>query len=163
VYDAVNRVLCTLHRDRLGSDKFMTQNYFRSSGDTIEHVGTHLVGLLWRARNEDVEELTGLVDQTGFLGLSEFVVSTQSLGSFAMHAGDVLLLYSDGVTEAKNGRGDEFGLDGLKRALFQHADGTPQELIAAVTDDLRRHAAGGDLKKHGRFADDVSLVVLKKL
>ena len=162
VYDAVNRVLCTLNRDRLGSDKFMTQNYFRSNGEMVEHVGTHLVGLLWRARTEDIEELGGLADRTAFMGLSEFVVSTQSLGAFSMHPGDVLVLYSDGVTEAKNGRGGEFGLDGLKRSLFQHAEGSPEELVAAVMDDLRRHAAGGDLKKHGRFADDVSLVVLKK-
>jgi len=162
VYDAVNRVLVALNRDRLGSDKFMTQNYFLSDGTTIAHVGTHLVGLVWRSARGEVEELTGLVDQTGFLGLSEYVVSHQSLGSFTMRENDVLVLYSDGVIEAKNGRGDEFGLDGLKAALAEHAESSPQEIIEGVIEDVRRYAAGGDLKKHGRFADDVSLVVLKK-
>ncbi len=163
VYDAVNRVLCTLNRDRLGSDKFMTQNYFLSDGATIGHVGTHLVAVVWRAGEKRVEELTDLVDQTGFLGLSELVVSTQSLGRFVMNKDDILVLYSDGVTEAKNGRGDEFGIEGLKRVVQKHGGYTSEEMIVAVMDELRRFAADGDLKKkHGRFADDVSLVVLKK-
>lgn len=162
VYDAVNRVLCTLNRDRLGSDKFMTQNYFLSDGASISHVGTHLVALVWRAKKKEVEELTGLVDRTGFLGLSELVVSTQSLGRFVLNQGDVLVLYSDGVIEAKNGRGEEFGIEGLKRVVADQAGGAPDELIAAVMDELRRYAVAGDLKKHGRFADDVSLVILKK-
>lgn len=164
VYDTVNRVLCTLNRDRIGSDKFMTQNYFLANGNRIEHVGTHLVAAVWRAATQTIEDLPGLADRTGFLGLSEYVVSVQSVGWFTMDAGDVLVLYSDGVSEAKNGNATMFGLDGIKQALVTHADAGPDALVAAVLDSLRHHSAAGDLKKHGgRFADDVSLVVLKKL
>jgi len=163
VYDAVNRVLCTLNRDRIGSDKFMTQNHFLAQGSTIEHVGTHMVAALWRARTQTIEELTGLTNKTGFLGLSEHMLSRDSLGSFTMDKDDVLVLYSDGVSEAKNANGTMFGLDGIKHALVEHAAQTPQEFIQSLLEGLRRHATTGDLKKHGgRFTDDISLVVLKK-
>lgn len=163
IYDAVNRVLCTLNRDRIGSDKFMTQNYFLASGDSIGHVGTHLVAALWRAGSRTIEELTALTNRTGFLGLSEHLPSVQSVDSFRMESGDVLVLYSDGVSEAKNGQGTLYGLEGIKRVLADRADGPPEDLVAHLMDDLRHHATLGDLKKHGgRFADDVSLVVLKK-
>jgi len=163
VYDSVNRVLCTLNRDRIGSDKFMTQNYFLATDSGITHVGTHLVALVWRALNQEIEELSGLAQATGFLGLSELVVSKPSVGGFALAPRDVLVLYTDGVTEARNGNGTFFGLDGLKQVLADHADNGPDEIVAAIVTALRRHSATGDLKKYGgRFADDVSLVVLKK-
>ncbi|HTH14460.1 MAG TPA: PP2C family protein-serine/threonine phosphatase, partial [Spirochaetia bacterium] len=144
VYDTVNRVLCTLNRDRIGSDKFMTQNYFVANGGKIEHVGTHLPTAVWRAKTQTVEEITDLADKTGFLGLSEYVVSNQSLGSFTMNSGDVLVLYSDGVSESMNGNGTMFALEGIKRALVEHSDKAPDEFIAALLEDLRRHAAAGD-------------------
>ena len=163
VYDTVNRVLCTLNRDRIGSDKFMTQNYFLINGGRFDHVGTHLVAAVWRAGEQTVEELPGLTDKTGFLGISELVVSHDSLGTFTLASGDVLVLYSDGVSEARNAGGAMFGLEGIKRCLAEHAGQPPEALIAAVLESLRRFAAPGDLKKHGgRFADDVSLVVLSK-
>ena len=163
VYDAVNRVLCTLNRDRIGSDKFMTQNYFVAQGNRIDHVGTHLVAALWRNQTQAVEELTDLTNKTGFMGLSEFMLSGTSLGSFTMEKDDVLVLYSDGVSEAMNGNGTMFGLDGIKRVLVDHGDKSPDELIQHLLQDLRHHATTGDLKKHGgHFTDDVSLVVLKK-
>jgi len=163
VYDTVNRVLCLLNRDRIGSDKFMTQNYFVANGGQIGHVGTHLVAALWRASSQSVEELSDLTNKTGFLGLSEFMVSGGSLGSFTMEKDDVLVLYSDGVSEAKNGNGTMFGLDGIKRVLHDQAGRTPDEFVQALLEALRHHAATGDFKKHGgHYTDDVSLVVLKR-
>jgi len=163
VYDTVNRVLCTINRDRIGSDKFMTQNYLVEKDGKLQYVGSHLIALVYRKASDSIEELGGMTGQAGYLGLSEFAVSTQSLGSFTMGSGDILVLYSDGVSEAMNGNGTMFGLEGLKRALVDHGDKTPQEFIAATLEDLRRHATAGDLKKHGgHFTDDISFVVLKK-
>jgi len=162
VYDGVNRVLCTLNRDRIGSDKFMTQNHFLIEGNQISYVGTHLVAALWRARTQSIEELTELTNRTGFLGLSEHIASAPSLGAFAMDAGDVLVLYSDGVSEAKNAGGTLYGLGGIKAVLARHADDA-EALVARLLEDLKRHAASGDLIRHGgRYADDITLVVLQK-
>ncbi|MEI8093303.1 MAG: SpoIIE family protein phosphatase [Spirochaetales bacterium] len=163
VFDSVNRVLCTLNRDRIGSDKFMTQNYFFEKNGKIQGVGSHLVTVIFRREKGEFEEIPGLSGRAGYMGLSEFAVSAQSLVEFSLKPGDLFILYSDGVSEAKNANGTMFGLDGIKNSMAEHADKAPADIIAGLLDNLRRHAAGGDLKKHGGFfTDDISLVVLKK-
>jgi sigma-B regulation protein RsbU (phosphoserine phosphatase) len=163
VFDSVNRVLCTLNRDRIGSDKFMTQNYFHEKNGKIQGIGSHLVTVVYRKDKDAFEELPGLSGQAGYMGLSEYSVSAQSLVEFSMKSGDILVLYSDGVSEAKNGNGTMFALDGIKQGLMENITKTPDEIIRGLLDNLRRHSATGDLKKHGGFfTDDISLVVIRK-
>ncbi len=164
VFDSVNRVLCTLNRDRIGSDKFMTQNYFMEKNGKIQGIGSHLVTVVYRKASDSIEELPGLSGRAGYLGLSEYSVSAQSLVEFEMKKEDILVLYSDGVSEAKNGNGTMYGLEGIKHALTENSTKEPQEIVQALLDNLRRHATTGDLKKHGGFyTDDISLVVIKKV
>jgi serine phosphatase RsbU (regulator of sigma subunit) len=68
--------------------------------------------------------------------------------------GDTLLLYTDGVTEALNAEGEEFGEERLLEAARQHRELSPPELLAAVAD----HARG--FSPHEQ-SDDVTLIVAK--
>jgi len=61
--------------------------------------------------------------------------------------GDCLLLYTDGVTEAANDSGEEFGPDRLAALLDGAADQSLQQHYANIIDNVRRHAAGN-------FTDD---------
>jgi sigma-B regulation protein RsbU (phosphoserine phosphatase) len=70
--------------------------------------------------------------------------------------GDVLVVYSDGVTEAVNTAGDFFGDDRL-RAAIQETFGRPVSVIGARILDVLE-AFVGEAPPH----DDVSLVVLKR-
>jgi len=68
--------------------------------------------------------------------------------------GDAVLLYTDGVTEALNGEGEEFGENRLLEATRQHGGLSLPELLAAVADEARRF--GPDEQ-----ADDITLIVAK--
>src|SRR5262249_30464449 len=68
--------------------------------------------------------------------------------------GDAILLYTDGVTEALNGDGEEFGEERLLEATRQHRELSPPELLAAVADQARRFSP------HEQ-ADDITLIVAK--
>jgi sigma-B regulation protein RsbU (phosphoserine phosphatase) len=163
LYDIVNRALCTINRDRIGSDKFMTQNYFIEQKGKITHAGSHLIGLLYHKDRDEIEELTNLQEKTAFLGLSEFVVSSQSVGSFVMNKDDVLILYSDGVIEAKHANGTLFGLQGLKDSFLEVREQKPDDILAHILERVNKFAEGGDKKKYGgTFADDVSLLIIRK-
>jgi sigma-B regulation protein RsbU (phosphoserine phosphatase) len=163
LYDIVNRVLCVVNRDRIGSDKFMTQNYFVEKDGVIKHAGTHEIALIFRAATGEVEELPQLTDKTGFLGLSEYVDSRQSLGDFKLNSGDYLFLYTDGVIEAKAAKEQQFGLERVKDIIKEHPEAQPGEIIVYIKDFLRDWAKAGDFKKHGgNFADDITMVILKK-
>ena len=68
---------------------------------------------------------------------SEYTTTTLQLGN-----DEGLLLYSDGLVEANNSSGDEYGEDRLLR-LFMNCNGrTPRELIENCLEDLRKFQLG---------------------
>ena len=163
IYDVVNRVLCRINRDRIGSDKFMTQNYFIEKDGRFIHAGTHEVALLYSRKKDEVIEIRECTNGTAFLGLSEHICSKASEGSFTIEPGDMLVLYTDGVIEAKNADSEQFGIDRLKQVIMRKKESPADELITEVVSTVSDFARGGDMKRHGgKFADDLTLVVLRK-
>ena len=70
--------------------------------------------------------------------------------------GDTLLLYTDGVTEARDVHGEQFGEAALADLLAHTAGATPEETVAAVRDAVDRHLAGSR-----RSTDDLAVLVLR--
>jgi serine phosphatase RsbU (regulator of sigma subunit) len=70
--------------------------------------------------------------------------------------GDLLVLYSDGVTEARNAAEEEFGEKRLIEVLKRHSHQPAQAIIDAVMASLTKFAAGAPLN------DDITLVVAKR-
>ena len=68
---------------------------------------------------------------------------------------DVLLLYTDGVLEARQDD-EQFGLERLEAAFMAVAAWPAREIVAAVAETAREFAGG-------TFADDVTLLVLKNM
>ena len=68
--------------------------------------------------------------------------------------GAAVLLYSDGITEALNGKGEEFGEQRLLEAAHQYRELAPPELLAAVAEQARRFSPDEQ-------ADDITLIVAK--
>jgi serine phosphatase RsbU (regulator of sigma subunit) len=68
--------------------------------------------------------------------------------------GDAVLLYTDGVTEAMSGWGEEFGEERLLKAARQHGQLSLPELVEAVADQARRFSPDEQ-------ADDITLIVAK--
>ncbi len=71
--------------------------------------------------------------------------------------GDLLVLYSDGVTEAINGQEEEFGEEQFIEVLRRHRGESATVISEAVTTALLEFAAGAPP------ADDITLVVAKRL
>ncbi|MDX2152720.1 MAG: SpoIIE family protein phosphatase [Bryobacteraceae bacterium] len=70
-------------------------------------------------------------------------------------SGDVMLMYSDGITEAGRENGEEFGEDRLLRSL-ERARALPiQQLVEAVLTDVRTWLGGRDQE------DDLTLVAVR--
>jgi serine phosphatase RsbU (regulator of sigma subunit)/catechol 2,3-dioxygenase-like lactoylglutathione lyase family enzyme len=68
--------------------------------------------------------------------------------------GDLLVIYTDGVTEAFNETYDEFGEDRLVDTLCRHRDLCPEALLSAVVDEVR---AFSPYEQH----DDITLIIAK--
>ncbi|HEX3472749.1 MAG TPA: SpoIIE family protein phosphatase [Silvibacterium sp.] len=61
-----------------------------------------------------------------------------SLEERQLFRGDTLLLYTDGVTESCNDRGEEFGEQRLVEALGRYRDLSSQALIASIVEEVRQ-------------------------
>lgn len=70
-------------------------------------------------------------------------------------AGDLIVVYTDGIIEARDAAGREFGLERLESLLSDPSVATPTELLTAVLAALHAHQGG----PVGR--DDQTLVVLQ--
>ena len=88
------------------------------------------------------------------VGWSDEAAFTESTESF--RPGDVLAVFSDGLTEAANAEDVEFGVEGVSRAIERHAMLKAEEIARAVLDDVRGYAVGAAAH------DDRTIVVVKR-
>jgi PAS domain S-box-containing protein len=77
--------------------------------------------------------------------------------NIVLDPGDMVLLYTDGITEAQNPKGEFFGTERLARLFSTLGTKKPQEIINTIAKELQTFAESSS------FADDVSMVVLKVL
>jgi sigma-B regulation protein RsbU (phosphoserine phosphatase) len=147
VMDLVNRAL---YRSG-GSRAFMTLFYGLldpGSGRLDYACAGHPYPLLRRADGEVVELGAGSLP----LGLRPEVVPSQ--GSEWFHAGDLLVMYTDGVPETFDGDRNAFGFDALRNEAA--AGGAASVVHERITSTLERFAGGAPL------VDDRSLLVISR-
>jgi serine phosphatase RsbU (regulator of sigma subunit) len=72
----------------------------------------------------------------------------------ALSAGDILALYTDGITEAFNNWGEEFGEQRLIASLRRHCEQSSAVLVASVVEDVRKFSP------HEQ-SDDITLIVAR--
>jgi sigma-B regulation protein RsbU (phosphoserine phosphatase) len=75
--------------------------------------------------------------------------------SVELSVGDKLLLYTDGITEARNPLGDFFGLDRLSASFTAHRGLTPDVLINQLLADVRDFCGASPL------SDDIAMVIMQ--
>lgn len=78
-------------------------------------------------------------------------------GRVQLDAGDCLVLFTDGVTEADASDGDFFGEEGLERIVHEHREESAEFLVETVRDAVRSHAGANGVH------DDMTLIVVKCL
>lgn len=154
VLAAVNRLL---HPD-IREDMFISMIYLvldRASGlITLARAG-HTYPMVWRKRTNTVEEIRsgGLAVGIDKGGVFERVTKDCS---FTLEAGDCLLLYTDGVNEATDSRGDEFGEERMKRTLTTLAPLGARAVVSGLIEEVGRFLEGK------RSHDDITLIAIQK-
>ncbi|MBX3292686.1 MAG: SpoIIE family protein phosphatase [Acidobacteria bacterium] len=98
-----------------------------------------------------IEELS-----SGGLPLGLMAFAEYESGSLALSVGDVLMVYSDGVSEANNLAEDEFGLDRLKEVLLKNRDRSSSGIRDKVESAL------SDFTGTAPANDDITLLIIKK-
>jgi len=136
-------------RPLLPRNRFATAaiGWLRDDGLLTLVNGGHCPPLVLRADGR-IEAIDSTGPVVGVLEKSRWTAVTLTLGE-----GDKLLLYSDGVVEAASADGEEFGQDGLERAL-PRTPASARGVASAVVDAVRRHAASN------AHQDDLTVLVI---
>ena len=118
----------------------------------------HPYPLLYSNESQSVSELKyeGSENQFGLIGIEDYEVSFPPV-SLRMGPYDILVSYTDGLTEAINTNGEEFGLPRLIKILEENHDKNADELKKIIMEELKQFI--GEEKIH----DDITLIVLKRL
>ncbi len=126
--------------------------FFAEYNDRLQRLRSvncgHLSGLVLRC-DDSVERLESTCTVLGL-----FTEWDCSIGECQLFAGDILALYTDGVTECFNGPGEEFGEEGVLESLSRHRGLSPEAMVKAILVDVRQF---GSEEQH----DDITLMVAK--
>jgi serine phosphatase RsbU (regulator of sigma subunit) len=112
--------------------------------------GGHNPPLLWRAAEKQIAELDSDGMIVGILNNVQYEERTVTLGP-----GDVLVLYTDGVIEARSPEGEQLGEDRLQALLTEYNALPPHALAEQVYEAVNQHMQGTAQQ------DDITLLVLK--
>lgn len=155
------RFLTRLNQDTASQmatlNSFLTMFYARidlRKGNLIFADAGHTKPILWSHSSGNLQILEGPNTPLGFVPSEEYQDVT-----VPVEAGDLLVLYSDGLTEATNLTGEYYGLDRLCQLVRDYSgeSTTPQQLAELVQQSLLEHLGGRPA------TDDTSLVIIRIL
>lgn len=112
------------------------------------NAGHYAPVLLGSSRGRQLDE--------GGVPLGLFPSSEFQTGEVTLQPGDVLALYSDGITEAASKSGEEFGEGRLQTAIEKHAEKSLVEIQAGVLEAV--HNWAGD-----ELEDDMTLLMVRAI
>lgn len=155
--EALRRLNAQLYPD-IKEDMFISMAYVildrRESSVRLARAG-HDAPMVYRAADGSVEKVKPPGMAVGIDSGSVFNKSTLDF-SLPLHAGDCLVLYTDGVTEALDRAGDEFGVEAMKRAIQASAPEGAAAVVRRVAEEVRTFI--GDHPQH----DDITLIAIRK-
>jgi len=153
ILSAANEVLY----NTLDSKSFITAIYadidFVEDRIQFSRAG-HCPVLCWRDGRAEYTQSRGL--GLGLVKGNKFTEHLEEF-SFELHPDDTYLIYSDGLTEARNVKGEEYGDERLSELLQKHRSKSAEDIRKAIYDDMRLFTQS--VKLH----DDFTFVVLKIL
>ena len=138
---------------KINVDHYATLTYVSYSADTheLEYANAgHQPMLLWRSAEKKIERIHQNSDPIGVERTSAY-----SEIKLTVEPGDIIILYTDGLVEALNAEGVQYGVGGLSKVVAENEDAPAKDIAAAVKHDLKNFL--GSATMH----DDQSLLVMK--
>ncbi|WP_166404803.1 SpoIIE family protein phosphatase [Desulfonema ishimotonii] len=148
-----NDILYKNVRERLKESHFMTFTALKYLGDgQFEHAGAHLRIIVYRRASARCE----LIRTRGvYLNLKKDISKPTENSYFRLERGDVMILYTDGLTEARNSSGELLDMDRILKIVGNHA--------RRDAESMRKHVMADVLRWCGnRREDDMTLVIVKR-
>ena len=150
--DVINRTIYQ-NVQRMQSDKNLSLCLIDYHDGLLKLSGQHEEVII--AREEGIERVDTI--DLGFpIGLDTNILDFINGHHLSLNPGDVVVLYTDGITEAENQHKQLYGIERLCQVISQHRQCTAEAILQGVIDDVRRH-----IGRH-KVYDDITLLVIKR-
>lgn len=138
---------------RMNSHKNITLSLLEYQNGQLRLTGYHEDIIVVRAGELEVIDTTDLGFTLGFVDDIAHLIYDRKI---KLNHGDVVVLYTDGITEAENLERTEYGLERLCEVVKQNWQRTAEEIQQSVIDNVKQY-----IGKQTVF-DDITLLVLKR-
>jgi sigma-B regulation protein RsbU (phosphoserine phosphatase) len=136
---------------RLGSDHYMTISVLLLQDSSVTVAGKHQDLIVYRAALNRTEVIP---TEGTWLGLCDDISSETSERRIDLDEGDIILLFTDGVSESLNKEGNLFGQARLEEAVNRCADLAPARILDKIFEEVKAF--------QDEQLDDMTLIVIKK-
>ena len=109
--------------------------------------------LLLRPNGAEAPHAEWLFPTAAAIGLIEELLMREA--AITVQPGDVLVMVTDGITEAMNASGEQFGYERLSQAASQAVDGSSRDLVQAVRQALSEFTGQENME------DDTTILICK--
>jgi len=154
------RFLDTLNRtiydnvQRMDSDKNLTLCLLDYQSGELKLSGQHEEMIV--VRSDGQVELVDTIDLGFPIGLDDDIADFIDQTTVQLQTGDGVVLYTDGITEAENEDGEQYGLERLCEVVSWNWAQSAEAIKEAVIADVREHIGEQEVY------DDITLVVMKQ-
>ncbi|TVR07363.1 MAG: hypothetical protein EA395_12980 [Phormidium sp. GEM2.Bin31] len=150
--DIINRTIYQ-NVQRMQSDKNLSLCLIDYHEGLLKLSGQHEEVII--AREEGIERVDTI--DLGFpIGLDTNILEFINGHHLHLNPGDVVVLYTDGITEAENQHKQLYGIERLCQVISQSRECTAEVILQGVIEDVRRH-----IGRH-KVYDDITLLVIKR-
>jgi sigma-B regulation protein RsbU (phosphoserine phosphatase) len=154
LHSAVTATNMRIHEDA-GDTRFIVLlgAFFDASSHELEVVAAGHPGFLLRKNASEFETIVAQGIPLGIDSKAEFTqLRFDSIGD-----GDLFLIASDGIWEARNSEDEEFGIERLLNTVCEHRDLDPEQILGHIFDGISEWHDSSGLK------DDCTVVIAKML
>jgi sigma-B regulation protein RsbU (phosphoserine phosphatase) len=139
---------------RMNTDKSLSLLLLEYSNNRINLSGQHEEAII--AHPDGTVECIDTIDLGFPLGLEADISQFVNQYSIDLSRGDVVVLYTDGITEAENSEHQFYSKERLCQVIQRHIHLTAREIREEIIADLKAHIGSQTI------FDDITLVVLKR-
>lgn len=107
--------------------------------------------LVYRANERSVEYQARIPGMAAGLQMGQEYLT----GEITLAPGDMMLMYTDGLTDARSPHGEFLGQDGLERLVLESVGGSAGDFLSGLMDRVKRFSGG-------EFGDDVAVLVVRR-
>jgi sigma-B regulation protein RsbU (phosphoserine phosphatase) len=148
----MNKLVNKIFEDDKFASLFYGELLTHKSGLFLYANAGHNPPIFYKAKTGETE----LLDTTGPL-LGPAPNAPYYIESINFQKSDILLLFSDGITETADTEFEQYGDERLIKKLKEVSSLSPKEIVITILEDVVKYS------KNGSYTDDKTLVVIKKI